>query len=157
MELLGFFRNLLNRESSEQKQERLARFQREEEDLVREQLVRLYTQRETTLAGTTANNQKMVPGGNEHLRRLSYDAGNFAIGATEDVLEAGGTKILSLIDDSEKRRKIHQEALNAAKIYWDQTLVQPDNPTDVVMLGRRRLTQITQRLEEFTRPPEAPK
>lgn len=165
MELPGFFRYLLKKGKSQQEQvsaqsanpyvdliKLKVKYQKEE--LAKQTLVKLYTSRESTLAdlATDTHQSRDVDS-----RRFAYDMGTRFNKLTGDVLEAFEAQVLSSVNGSQRRHDLRIEALNSAKVYWEKTLVRPDNPSDLIMLGRRRLTQITQRLEEFTRPPEAPK
>lgn len=161
MEVIGFFKRLLQKkaeispELQRQKELIRQRVQFEQEELARKRLFELYTKRESTLADAIAANQKMVPGGNVNMRRVGYDAGNWAINATGGVLEAGEVNILSIVNNPERRRSLQLEALDSAKSYWEQTLDKPDQSTNVMMLGRRRLTQISGKLEKLTNPPQS--
>lgn len=71
---------------------------------------------------------------------------------TGDTLEAFEDMIFQLLAVNKEKRKqdLRVEALNSAITYWKEALAKPDNSSDVIMLGRRRMTQINQRLEQLT-------
>lgn len=153
---MEFLRRFFRGESPQPKHKFLSQSTREQElmeRLARRSLTYLYTHRESLLAQTTASRQQSVSGGDEDLRRFLYDLGNRTMGMTGYILEVGEEQILSYVVP-EKRGAIHVQSLRSAKAYWEQTLERPDNPTDVVMLGRRRLTQIAGKLEKLDPNPK---
>ena len=62
---------------------------------------------------------------------------------------------LEPIEEAE-RREIYRYAFDSAKNFWEEILREPDQNTDIIMVGRMRLTQISEKLEQLNipNPPE---
>lgn len=71
-----------------------------------------------------------------------------------EVTEPG---VFKYVPDEDSRRSMRVTALNAAKDFWTKKLEDLVLPSNAVTLGRSRITEITQRLEELVKPPETPK
>lgn len=64
-------------------------------------------------------------------------------------------KLMSELADND-RGKIEETALKAAKDFWVKKLNEPDLPANAAVLGRERIAEITQKLEELNQPPKNP-
>lgn len=58
----------------------------------------------------------------------------------------------------EERRLMRVKALSDVRDFWTKTLEDPNLPStsNAATMGRSRITEITQRLEELAKPPENP-
>lgn len=92
----------------------------------------------------------------EDLRRVQYEIGTEQTQFRNQTSDIGEQIVLLFVPEEDKRNAIREAALNAAKDFWTKKLETPDTPPDAVILGRRRITQISQKLEEFSKPPENP-
>lgn len=134
------------------------------EESAREALTKIYVLGEEFLLDSTLRQQGVRskhaktlstdPAFNEDIKRLQYEVGTEAGKFRAKELELGEEIILMFIPDEEERHSIKEEAIKVTKDFWAKKLEEPDLPADVVMLGRRRITQITQKLEDFTKPSE---
>lgn len=71
-----------------------------------------------------------------------------------EVSEAGIFKLFPT--DENERRRMREGALNAAKEFWVNKLEEPNLAGDAAAFGRRRISEITQKVEELNRPPQNP-
>ncbi len=93
----------------------------------------------------------------EMTHRISFDAERREGSFVDQLSESGVEMILSTIQASpQERYSIRSQGLQEAKHYWEHRLIQPDLPPDEIMLGRRRLIQISIKMEELGKNPQAP-
>ena len=86
------------------------------------------------------------PGVVDHLRE-SYE---------QTLSKVTERNIFKSIPDEDQRKSMRETALNAAKDFWTKKLEEPGLPTNATTLGRERITEITQKLEELNKPLQNP-
>lgn len=110
------------------------------ERAVQETLSGGYVSREESLFGLLR-----IPGG--------VDQGKKDIVEAIEITRQG---VFKHVPDNDKRRQMEEVALNAAKDFWVKKLEESGLPTNAATLGRERIAEISERLEELAKPPENP-
>ncbi|MBI2049602.1 hypothetical protein HYT32_01730 [Candidatus Roizmanbacteria bacterium] len=73
-------------------------------------------------------------------------------GYVDKLQELATAKILFPIEDSSIRTGIKTNALIAARNFWEETLLQPDNAYNTIVLGERRIEEISSKIKGLTDP-----
>ena len=67
----------------------------------------------------------------------------------DDDIENIVNKMLTYIEDPNRRTRIKQNALTSAILYWEGVLRLPDQAYDTVILGKQRIKEISTQIEGF--------
>lgn len=90
----------------------------------------------------------------ETIRRIKFGATTIHSRFSDQVAELGVDKILKIVGATpEEGKRIRSQALQEARDYWVDRLTQPDLTPNEVLLGRRRVTQLTEKLDKLNKPP----
>lgn len=132
--------------------------QQELEDFVSKSVVELYRKTEQVLSeatdefGAVRRGAKLKdPVLREIMRRTTASA-NLDLSSAIDIrLEESVQNILQNVTDPQKRVDIRKKALRGAVLFWEEALSQPDTTAELILLGRRRITKLSLRLELLDR------
>ena len=132
-----------------------ARHRQEEEDYAADSLYYLYVTGEMRISNSALKmqrNSSQYPDVDLLLRnRIRSESSSRLAGFHDELMEVTGERLLdtAAVNDPLRRSQIKIEALRRAKSFWEEELNLPDLTIDQIMLGRRRLTQITSKLEQI--------
>ena len=166
MEIYRAIRNKVSQAKEEfykQRQEQREQLRQRETEHARALIVQLHIETEGTIGDTAiglARTRRKFPTVNpEFANRFKHVAASNMTQSLDAITERGEIAILDTLKvDDHTRKTILIESLTEARNYWDQRLQKSDLAYDEILMGRRRLTRLSSRLDSLTQGPnEQPK
>lgn len=165
MEFLGGLRNafaLVRQEVRRRNEEADARLRQREIDETRQMITHMHTFTETAVGALSMDlsgmRRRMYPNASLHFAKSIEEIAlaGFVVSADESNEQFEEKLLADLPVGEEERKTIRVDALTQARNYWEEQLKNPDLAFSERMIGRRRLTRLSSRLEMLTQDHQPP-
>lgn len=153
---MEFFRHILEKYSAHREQTENQttpeQYRAEELGFAKEMISYIYISGQVNLTSLSNQLNTTTPSSGS-----AFDSTISQTCSSDQMTEIGIDRILETVGATpEERQTIRSQALQEAKDYWVDRLTQPNLEPNEIMLGHKRITQITEKLDNLNQPPPAP-